>query len=105
MADGDSLKRSSGSSQAALSLLFSLEPGDIAEVRALAAELSSWPKRIFTPLLTLSACLQRLSSSVPEGLNEYDPVTEVQRIKAAVASLSEPECKVRGVPDSSSCSG
>jgi hypothetical protein len=32
MSDGDSLKRGSGS-QAALSLLFSLESGDVAEVR------------------------------------------------------------------------
>jgi hypothetical protein len=40
MADGDSMKRSS-SSQAALSLLFSLEPGDIAEVRTPAAEASN----------------------------------------------------------------
>jgi hypothetical protein len=41
MADGDSLKRSSSSSQAALSLLFSLEPGDIAEVTTTAAETAA----------------------------------------------------------------
>jgi hypothetical protein len=93
MADGDSLKRSS-SGQAALSLLFSLEPGDIAEVTTPAAETATLAQAIFTPLLTLCACSQKLSSSTPDGLNEYDPVTEVQRIKAAVAALSEPECKV-----------
>jgi hypothetical protein len=38
---------------------------------------------------------QRLVASTPEGYNEYDPVTEVQRIQAAVAALTEPECKDR----------
>jgi len=103
MADGDSLKRSSDS-QAALSLLFSLDSGDIAEVSGRLLPWSVGPTlSIFTPLLTQCACLQKLGGSVLDGLHEYDPVTEVQRIKATVAALSEPECKVGTCSGCSSC--